>query len=269
MQYAYAQVPVNERGKASNWHAFNDPALIATLPAAALLFRRGDVGEATSVYAFAPSPAQLFGQAISPANAIALRTASERGRLVLVLPATKALPWLEAGALPANASRITDPALSLVAANATEVVSDSGNPRRSQAAMGAIGGRNFQLEDVRVAAGTANATVAVQSLGDMPISRSRNILVSMGAGAIPGATDDGAFISERVKGLVSIKAVSGLRLYRGGRDTSRRGIPVTYSRGRYDLTLERAMAAHYLLQKPAPGRRLQRLSVPGPAANVR
>ncbi len=282
MQYAYAQVPLNEQGKASNWHAFNDPALIATLPAAALLFRRGDVAEATSVYAFAPSPAQLFWQSISPANAIALRTAAERGRLVLVLPATKALPWLEAGALPANASRIIDPALSLVAANATEVVSDSGNLRRnwelgiftidtprSQAAMGAIGGRNIQLQDVRVAAGTANATVAVQSLDDLPISRSRNILVSVGAGASPGATGDGAFISERVKGLVSIKAVSGLRLYRGGRDTSRREIPVTYSLGRYELRLERAMAAHFLLQKPAPARSLQRLSVPGPAANVR
>jgi hypothetical protein len=282
MQYAYAQVPLNEQGRASNWHAFNDPALIATLPAAALLFRRGDVTEASSVYAFAPSPAQLFGQSISPANAIALRTAAERGRLVLVLPATKALPWLEAGALPANASRITDPALSLVAANATEVVSDSGNLRRnwelgiftidtprSQAAMGAIGGRNIRLQDVRVAAGTANATVAVQSLDDMPISRSRNILVSVGAGAIPGPTGDGAFISERVKGLVSIKAVSGLRLYRGGRGTPRLEIPVTYSRGRYELRLERAMAAHFLLQKPALGRPLQRLSVPGPAANVR
>ena len=43
MQYAYAQQAMTNAGSASNWHAFNDPSLIATLPAAALLYRRGDV----------------------------------------------------------------------------------------------------------------------------------------------------------------------------------------------------------------------------------
>jgi hypothetical protein len=30
MQYAYSQVPLNAAGSPSNWHAFNDPALMAT-----------------------------------------------------------------------------------------------------------------------------------------------------------------------------------------------------------------------------------------------
>ena len=46
MQYAYSQQALTNAGGPSNWHAFNDPALIATLPAAALLYRRGDVREA-------------------------------------------------------------------------------------------------------------------------------------------------------------------------------------------------------------------------------
>ncbi len=83
MQYAYSQSAMSRPSGPSNWESYNDPALIATLPAAALLYRRGDVREAGTVYAFAPTPAQLFGQSISPANAVALRTAAERGRLVI------------------------------------------------------------------------------------------------------------------------------------------------------------------------------------------
>ena len=80
MQYAYSQQPLSNRGSPSNWHAFNDPALIATLPAAALLYRRRHVQEAASTYVFAPGREQLFNQPISPANAVALRTAAEKGQ---------------------------------------------------------------------------------------------------------------------------------------------------------------------------------------------
>ena len=95
MQYAYSQQALSSRGSPSNWHAFNDPALIATLPAAALLYRRGHVQEARTTYVFAPGREQLFNRAISPANAVALRTAAEKGRLVIALPRTPELPWLE------------------------------------------------------------------------------------------------------------------------------------------------------------------------------
>ena len=68
MQYAYAQVPLNGPGGPSNWHAFNDPALLASLPAAALLYRRGHVHEATTTYAFSPGKELLFNQEISAKN---------------------------------------------------------------------------------------------------------------------------------------------------------------------------------------------------------
>jgi hypothetical protein len=50
MQYAYSQEPLTGPGGASNWEAYNDPSLLATLPAAALLYRRGDVQEAKTTY---------------------------------------------------------------------------------------------------------------------------------------------------------------------------------------------------------------------------
>jgi len=78
MQYAYAKEGLNEAGIASNWQSYNDPGLLAMLPAAALLYRQQHVSEARTTYAFAPSAEQLFGEAISPDNSVALRTAAER-----------------------------------------------------------------------------------------------------------------------------------------------------------------------------------------------
>ena len=173
------------RGSPSNWHAFNDPALIATLPAAALLYRRGDVQEARTTYVFAPGREQLFNRAISPANAVALRTAAEKGRLVIALPKTPELPWLEESPIPAGAKVITDPArlahrarmpprpcrtrASCVATGSR--ASTRIDTPRTQAAMGWIGGKQIKLADVEIAATTRNATVAVQSLDDQPDQR--------------------------------------------------------------------------------------------------
>ena len=177
MQYAYSQQAMTNAGSPSNWHAFNDPALIATLPAAALLYRRGDVREASTTYAFAPTPDQLFDERISPANAVALRTGSERGKLVIALPKTPQLPWLDPSPPPAGATIITDPRQSVLDQTAVGATSDTGELRRdwdhgtytidtprTQAAMGWIGGRDIDLTDIRMSIVTRNATVAVQSL---------------------------------------------------------------------------------------------------------
>ena len=100
MQFAYSQQPLNSRGRAGDWDAFNDPALIATLPAAALLYRRHDAREARTTYVFAPTSTQLFDQLISPDNAVALRTAVEKGRLMIAMPPVRELPWLRPSEIP-------------------------------------------------------------------------------------------------------------------------------------------------------------------------
>ena len=106
---------------------------------------------------FAPTPEQLFNQLISPKNSVALRTAVERGKLVIAMPQTTELPWLEKSQIPAGAQLITDPNQSLINVDATYAISDTGELRRdwgqgtytidtprSQAAMGWIGGKANQ-----------------------------------------------------------------------------------------------------------------------------
>jgi len=263
MQYAYSQVPLDARGSASNWNAFNDPALVATLPAAALLFRRGDVREASSIYAFSPGKEQLFNQSISPKDAIALRTAAEKGKLVIALPPTPELPWLEKSAIPAGAKVIADPHQSLIHGDAAETVSDTGELRRNweqgiyaidaprtQAAMGWIGGKKISLADVDIAAITRNATVAVQSLDENPISKSGAILISLGARAVPKSTKQLPFYSEPVEGQLTIRAPKGLKLYSENRPAAmRRDIPAPYKDGRYLIDLDRSLGTNWLVLK--------------------
>jgi len=262
MQYAYSQEPLARRGVPSNWQAFNDPALLATMPAAALAYRRGDVQEARLIYVFAPGREQLFNRLISPPNAVALRTAAERGKLVIAMPKTLELPWLAESAIPPGAKVITDPSVSLVDPEAGAATSDTGELRRdweqgtytidtprTQAAMGFIGGRAIALKDVEIAAETRNATVAVQSLDDKPIGASRTILVSLGARAVPQGANQ-PFRSEPVVGRLSIRAAPGLKVYRQhglARDT--REVAARYDNGRYHIALDRNLASYWLMLK--------------------
>jgi hypothetical protein len=173
---AYSQAPFAGMGNPSNWHAFNDAALLATLPAAALLYRRNDVREVHTNYVFAPTPGQLFNHLISLATSVALRTAAEKGKLTIAMPRTRKLPWLEESHIPAGAKGSDHPSLSIIDHEATEVVADTGelrrnsdqgiymiNAPRTQAAMGSIGDKRIALADVEIAVTTRNATVAVQS----------------------------------------------------------------------------------------------------------
>jgi len=260
MQYAYAQVPLDRPGEPSNWHAFNDPALMATLPAAALLYRQGHVKQAGVTYAFVPGAEVLFNQPVSPYSAVALRTAAEKGRLVVVMPQTKELPWLEKSVIPEGAKIISNPGQSLLSADASEVVSDTGelrrnwdqgtftiNTPRTQAAMGWIGGKRYALGDVEIAATTRNATVAVQSLDDEPINDSRHILISLGARSVPKSDRELPFYSEPVEGQLSVKAPKGLKLYKRAMPAGEmRQIAAPYIDGRYRIGLDKSLATYWL-----------------------
>jgi len=260
MQYAYSQIGLDGQGGPSNWHAFNDPAMIATLPAAALLYRQGHVQEATTTYAFTPGKEQLFNQLISPHNSTALRTAAEKGKLVIVLPQTRELPWLEKSAIPAGAKVITDHKQSLINSDAAEQVSDTRelqrnwgqgtytiNTPRTQAAMGWIGGQKISLADVNIAITTRNATVAVQSLDGNPISTSGRIMISLGARSVPKSGNQLPFYSEPVEGLLSVAAVKGLKAYRKLVSTGElRQIAAPYRDGRYLIKLDRSLQTYWL-----------------------
>jgi hypothetical protein len=263
MQFAYSQGPLATSGNPSNWEAYNDPAFIATLPAAALLYRRGDVKEANTEYVLAPTPEQLFNHLIWPKNSVALRTAVERGKLVIALPQTRELPWLEQSTIPPGAQVITDPNKALLDVNAGYATSDTGelrrdweegtykvNTPRSQAAMGWIGGKQIDLADVSVAVTTRNATVAVQSLDGADISNSRSILISLSARSVPESGNRMPFHSEPVVGRLTIHARKGLKLYKQLESVGvQREIPTTYQEGQYQINLDQDLASHWLVLK--------------------
>jgi hypothetical protein len=263
MQYAYSQQGLDGRGRAGNYDAFNDPGLIATLPAAALLYRRQDAQEARTTYVFAPTPDQLFNQLISPDNAVALRTAAEIGKLTIALPQVPQMPWLKPSQIPAGAKIIADPHQALIASNAAEAVSDTGeltrnweqgiytiNTPRTQAAMGWIGDKKISLTDVDIEVTTRHATLAVQSLTNNPISTSPVLLISLGARSTPG-NNNTLFHSEPVIGHLTIRAKMGLKLYKHSviNVQIESQLPAVYEQGRYHIDLESGFGTYWLVMK--------------------
>jgi hypothetical protein len=262
MFYAYSQESfTNSRSTPSIYHAYNDPALMASLPAAALLYRQAHVREANTQYVFEPSKEMLFNQPLSAANSVALRTASERGKLMIAMPAVPELPWLEKSVIPSGATIIHDPQQSQIPNNASAIVSDSGELRhnwdegtftidtpQTQAAMGWIGGKAITLADVELALITKNSVVAVQSLDGNPIGQSRKIMISVGARSVLKADNALPFYSEPVEGRVLIRAPIGLTLTAWDSTTgARRRVTVSYKDGRYILALDRAIRSSWLL----------------------
>jgi len=261
MLFAYSQEAFTEqRSTPSIYHAYNDPALLATLPAAALLYRQGHVRQAATTYVFAPSAAELFQHADSPANSVALRTAAARGRLLIAMPKVPELAWLEASAIPAGAKVIRDPREPQIAIDSTEAVSDSGELRRNwdagvftidtprtQAVMGWIGGRTWQLSDIEADVSTRNSAIAVQSLDGSPLRQSRHIMISVAARSVLRAENRLPFYSEPVEGSILIAAPPGLSLTahdaRSGKVVR---VPAPYANGRYRVKLEHALRSYWL-----------------------
>jgi hypothetical protein len=261
MLYAYAQIPLNDAGTPSNWHAFNDPALIATLPAAALLYRQGHVKESTATYVLAPDEEQLFYQSNSAESSIAARTASERGKLVIVMPKISELPWLTNGGIPPGATVIHNLNQNMIGVNATETLTDTGeirrdwskgiytiNTPRTQAAMGWIGFKPIVLPDVKFEIKTHNASVAVQSTDSLPINQSSSLMISLGAQSIPSGNAL-PFRSEPVRGRLTIHARKGLRLFTRTIGKKENSIPVQYSDGKYVIDLENSLGTSWLFLK--------------------
>jgi hypothetical protein len=260
--FAYSQEPFGEgQGTPSVYHAYNDPAMIASLPAAALLFRQGHVREADTTYVFAPSAQALFYQSESPANSVALRTASERGKLLIALPTAPELPWLDKSVIPLGAKVIHEVHESQIPLDSRQIVSDSGELRRNweegtfaidtprtQALMGWIGGKTIALTDVEADVITRNSLIAVQSLDGNPLRRSRRIMISVAARSLLKAGNLLPFYTEPVEGRILIAAPPGLGLSAwDGRDGRMRHVAVSYSHGRYDVSLDRSLQSCWLL----------------------
>ena len=265
MLYAYAQGPIDGPGKPDNWHAMNDPSLMVPIAAAALLYRQAHVREASAVYAWAPNPQTLFNTPVTPDNSPALRTAAERGKLVVVMPPTPELPWLQAGRVPPGATLLRDHLTPVLPSEAASVTSDHGELERdwgvgrftvrtprSQGVAGWLGREPITLPDVTVALANPHASVTVQSMGAEPIAQSRQILVTLATVAMPDAAHaTSLFLGQPADGSLSIKAPAGLALLapKDGR-LQPSALPMSYADGRYTIRFNGRDAHTWLVLQP-------------------
>lgn len=260
MQYAYAQSPLNNAASPSNWETFNDPSFIYTLPASALMYRQGHVSESKSLYVISPSKDDLFNENINANTSVAIRTASELGKVQIAMPAVQELPWLKTSTIPSHAKIIKDYKANLIGQNVGEATSDSGeltrnweqgfyriNTTKTQAVMGWIGLKKLALDDVEFEITTPNATASVQSLDDKKINQSSNLLISLIGRTLPDSGNKLPFRVDPILGRLSIKAPAGLKLYKSGILKQKIQLQPEYSNGRYLINLNDSINSSWLI----------------------
>lgn len=258
MQYAYAQESLSTSGAAYNWNSHSDPVLMATMPAAALLYRRGDVDPARKHYIIDLPAKDYYEQHFNPANSRVIRTAAETGRLSIHLPKSDKLPWLNARLFPRNYERITSVSDALLAPTSDHSISDTGqilrnwkkgtliiNTPQSKIASGWIGGHRLQIGALETIITTPHASVAVQSLDSQPIELSQSILISSVAQAIP--LDQGGFKVEPMEGNIRIKAPKGLKAYALYASNIKKPVATIYDNGFYQIQLSAEIQTHWVM----------------------
>jgi hypothetical protein len=242
----------------------NDPALLAMMPAGALIYRQQHVKPDVSIKYLRPSVSAFIDAALSPITSRAIRTLTETTRWRLALPALKELDWFKPSAPGQGADVITDMTADFSGGGDT-VCAETGdfcrNWRRgiftvdtpmTQLASGWIGGESITLKSATVALRTAYASVAVQSVDSKPITDSRSILVSMAAQTLPPQKGATAVRSEPIIGELTFKAPPGLSAYANSGDGRQKQIPVSYENGAYHLALEASLGTYWIVLRDGP-----------------
>ena len=255
MHFAYQQTSVDPPDVRDRWASSVDPSLLVMMPAAALLFRRGDVHLARKTFALALDSNQIYSGTSSAGKSRALRTLVEQSRVVVALPASNS------GKRPANkVVSVQDIDKDYLLPSQTEVSSDTGELKRdfaagfhtvntelSQAAAGRIGGRTITLGAVQFKLTTTSAAVAFSGLDGLPLAKSRKILFSSVAQAEPGAGDKLPFRAEPVRGQACVSVAKEASFRRLGTSGEHElVIPVVTRDARQCFDLE-AMRGHHLL----------------------
>ncbi len=225
LAYNYAQNRLGPPTRDTRWDQRIDPAQLGLAPTAALAFRRGDVAEAKTTIALAPSVDALWNQDLNPKLSAALRTAPEQSRVVVELPDHPKLRWDRSTHAPEDARRVDDLSVDLLEPSGTTVRADTDEIARDwaagilqidtprlQAASGWIGGHPRTLGDLRISATTAHATIAAVALDDRPLAESQRILVTAVGRALPDPDAPGHLRSEPIAAEVSLRGERRLQL---------------------------------------------------------
>jgi len=226
MIYGYAQVPIQEPDNPEPWSTWNDPALTALMPAAAVMFREQHVREAQKAYRFDLTRETLYKSNTSPDTSVALRTLVEQSKLTIGLPDLPELTWDDA-LFPrgGSATAFTDGGHDFIPEGQSFVTSDTGQLKRdwstgvetidtpqSQAILGWVGKKSLALHDVSFDIQTPKAAIVVTSLDGKPIATSRKMLLTVVAQVATSPGDKLPFLSQPVEGTITIRTTASLRM---------------------------------------------------------
>jgi hypothetical protein len=226
MHYCYTSTPLPPPERLYEGMGLIDPATVALMPAAALLYREGHVEPARRRYRVVLDREHLYEQEMGAHKSAAIRTLAEQSRVEIALPDLPELDWDTPRPAPPGAIEVTDLQQSFMAADATAVVSDTGQVRRefgvgigtvstpkTQAAYGWLGGRTVELGDVTLAIDTPKATVAVSALDGRPIRESKDLLVSVAA-QVDSSSGKPPLRAQAVTGRLRIRSEHGTLVLR-------------------------------------------------------
>ena len=263
MLYGYSQDGLSS-ASASPWDSYMHPSILGVMPAMALLYREGHVRPANKTVVLNPINDELFEKNLSPLTSLSIRTSLEQHRMVVAMPKTNNLPWLQPSSIDKNATVIHDMNKSMLPVNQNYIISDTGEVKRdwkkgimtintpkSQLVMGRIGGGKIKLNDIIVDSKTPEAAIILTSLDKKSIRTSKSILVSAVA-KVAKVRHQGktTYISESVKAKISFSSIhKGLRLIAlrpDGREG--RSLPLKKdSRGDYSFILSEKDKTHWYM----------------------
>jgi hypothetical protein len=236
MQYAYLAFIDYDPKVINSFMVFYDPAHMNVLPAAALMFQRRDIKEASTGYFEPMAAGQFMDQGFSP---------SRNSRVALLGKYGLAFPDV------VNASATNNADLLKQASDGTRRVYDSVtgelrwdlgqglltvNTPRTQGLVGFTQGRPIAMSDVTLEINNEFAVVVVSSLDGEPIQQAKRLLVSSSARAqwsgmefdeqTGAVTKSGRppFLMEPVAGTVKIRHDKPLTVYRLSLSGKRLGV---------------------------------------------
>ncbi len=267
MLYGYAQARLRHRKpRVDNWSSWLDAGLMSAMPAAALLFRRGDVALAKRSYLLTPDARTLFQQRRDADDSATIRTLAEQSRVQIRLPRVAALPWLKTGGAAPDARSIADLDRRMLAADSHSVRSDTGelerdwqrmrfvaDTPRSQLAEGLLGERPIELGDVELRIDSEGiALIAVQSLDETPIREAKRLLVTVLPRIQPTRKGGAVFARAPIGGEILIQAPKGLRVSALDPSGKRHAARAAWHDGRYRLRLDENPRVNWFLFENTP-----------------
>jgi hypothetical protein len=179
MQYAYWATTEARPAMINSFEGMFDPSQTATIPAASLLFLRGDVQEAREGIYDRITPEQAANPLVEPARHGAAVLVSKYGIAFTDRPEVPSAPLPASVVTPSGVFKSSTGELAWNASDGVVLV----DTPSTQAVVGFAGGRRVASRDAIFELTTPFAVVAVSSLTKDPIATSKRLLVSTSADA--------------------------------------------------------------------------------------